>query len=285
MSKCWCGSGLEYNICHKDFDKKIKKAKKQGYMIPPKKIIKNAEKIEKMKKAAVVNNGMLDYIEEHIKAGMSTEDIDDMCVKYLKEHGGRSADLGYQGYPKSVCTSVNDVVCHGVPSKEVILKEGDIVNVDATTEVNGYYADASRMFMIGKVNDNAKRLVEVTKECLEVGMAAVKPWESTVNDIGKAIEKHAHANGYSVVEEFCGHGIGKSMHEDPYVFHYDADERSYLLVPGMCFTIEPMINEGARQIFIDSKDNWTVYTEDRKLSAQWEHTLVVTEEGVEIISK
>ena len=243
--KCWCGSQLDYHDCHEAFDKKLKQYKKHGYLIPNHKMIKNEKQIEAIKRAAVVNNGLLDYIEEHIQIGMTTQDIDDMAV----------------------------------------LQDGDIINVDATTGVNGYYADASRMFMLGHVSEEAQRLVKVTKECLEEGMKAVKPWESTIADIGTAIEKHAHANGYSVVEEFCGHGIGKAMHEDPYVYHYTPKEKTVLIVPGMVFTIEPMINQGTRHIHLGTDNDWTVYTDDGKLSAQWEHTLLVTEDGVEIISK
>lgn len=282
--KCWCGSQLDYHDCHGAFDKKLKQYKKHGYLIPNHKMIKNEKQIEAIKRAAVVNNGLLDYIEEHIQIGMTTQDIDDMAVAYTSSHGGYSADLNYEGYPKSICTSVNDEVCHGIPG-DYVLQDGDIINVDATTGVNGYYADASRMFMLGHVSEEAQRLVKVTKECLEEGMKAVKPWESTIADIGTAIEKHAHANGYRVVEEFCGHGIGKAMHEDPYVYHYTPKEKTVLIVPGMVFTIEPMINQGTRHIHLGTDNDWTVYTDDGKLSAQWEHTLLVTEDGVEIISK
>lgn len=285
MKKCWCGSGLDYSLCHQDFDKKIKYYKKKGILTPSRKMIKNQKQIEGIKKAAGVNNGLLNYIENHIQIGMTTEDIDVMTNAYLEKHHAHSADLNYEGYPKSICTSVNEEVCHGIPSSKKILKNGDIINVDATTELNGYYADASRMFMLGTVSDEAKRLVEITKECLYEGMKAVKPWKSCIGDIGAAIEKHAHKNGYSVVEEFCGHGIGMTMHEDPYVFHFKPNEETVLIVPGMVFTIEPMINQGGKGIHLEYENDWTVYTDDGKLSAQWEHTFLVTEDGVEIISK
>lgn len=285
MKKCWCGSGLDYHQCHQEFDKKIKYYKKQGVLTPPKKMIKNQKQIEGIKKAAIVNNGLLDHIEKHIQIGMSTEDIDIMTNEYLKKHNAHSADLNYEGYPKSICTSVNDEVCHGIPSKQKILKDGDIINVDATIELDGYYADASRMFMLGNVSDEAKRLVAVTKECLYEGMKAIKPWKSCIGDIGSAIEKYAHENGYSVVEEFCGHGIGMTMHEDPFVFHFKPNEETVLIVPGMVFTIEPMINQGGKGIHLEYDNDWTVYTDDGLLSAQWEHTFLVTEDGVEIISK
>ena len=156
MNKCWCGSGLDYEVCHREFDKKINYYKKRGVMTPPRSMIKNQQQIEGIKKAAVVNNGLLDHIEKNIKIGMSTEDIDVLTREYLKEHNAHSADLNYEGYPKSICTSINDIVCHGIPSSDVILKDGDIINVDATSELNGYYADASRMFMMGNVSDEAK---------------------------------------------------------------------------------------------------------------------------------
>ncbi len=280
---CWCGSGKKYKKCHQIFDEHLKQKQQQGYVLPKHKMIKNEEQIQGIREAAVVNNGLLDYIEENIHAGMTTEDIDILTRKFLAEHDATSADLNYQGYPKSICTSVNDEVCHGIPSTDVVLKEGDIINVDATSCYKGYYADASRMFMIGEVSDEAKKLVEVTRECLYKGIEAIKPFESTLNDIGRAIQNHAESHGYSVVREFCGHGVGLSMHEDPYVLHYDPGYKTELLVPGMVITIEPMINQGKRDIHIGDNE-WTAYTDDGKLSAQWEHTLLVTETGVEIIS-
>lgn len=282
---CWCGSGERYKQCHALFDQRLEAYRREGYVVPKKKMIKNKEQIEGIKAAAVINNGMLDYIGSNIKAGITTDDIDQMCQKFLKEHDAHSADLGYQGYPKSICTAVNDVVCHGIPSKNVVLKDGDIINVDATTEYKGYYADASRMYMIGEVKDNARKLVEVTKECLEESIKAIVPWESRISDIGKIIEKIAHANGYSVVEEYCGHGVGLKMHEDPYVIHYDGHEDTELIVPGMVFTIEPMINEGKKGIRFKAGDTWSSYTVDGKLSAQWEHTIVINyDETVEVVS-
>lgn len=282
---CWCKSGKEYIDCHKSFDEKLEEKKQQGYLVPPKSMIKNEKQIEGIRQASLVNNGLLDIIEKNIHIGMSTEDIDVLVTKYLKENKASSADYHYMGYPKHVCTSVNDVVCHGVPSEKVILKDGDIINVDATTEFNGYYGDASRMFLMGEVSESAKRLVRVTKECLDRAVEAIVPWETTLNDLGLLIEKHAHRYGYSVVEEFCGHGVGLSMHENPYVLHYGIKEKTYLIVPGMTFTIEPMINEGKKFIHADLIDGWTIRTNDHKLSAQWEYTLVVTEKGVEILSK
>lgn len=283
--ECWCGSHKKYKKCHLAFDEKLEQLKRAGHKIPTHKMIKNEEQIEGIRKAAVVNNGLLDYIEQNIKAGMSTEEIDQMTQAYLKEHGAKSADLNYQGYPKSICTSVNDEVCHGIPDPSVILKDGDIINVDATTNLNGYFADASRTFLIGEVREEAKKLVEETKNCLYKGMEVIKPWESTIGDIGEAIQTYAESLGYSVVREFCGHGVGLKMHEDPYVFHFKPNEPTVTIVPGMVFTIEPMINQGTKNIHLGSKNDWTAYTDDGKLSAQWEHTFLVTEDGVEIISK
>lgn len=283
--KCWCGSNECYSSCHKEFDLKIEKKRLEGYKIPPHKMIKNKNQIEGIRKAAIINNGLLDIIGEKIQERMSTNEINQICVNFLRENNAMSADYKYQGYPKHICTSINDVVCHGIPNDNDILKAGDIINCDATTVVDKYYADASRMYAIGKISPNAEKLIRVTKECLDLAIQAIVPYETTLNDIAKVIENHAHKNGYSIVEEYCGHGVGLSMHEDPYVLHYSTKEDTYLIVPGMVFTIEPMINEGKRYITLDSKDNWTVRTKDHKLSAQVEHTILITETGVEILSK
>ena len=284
--KCWCNSGKSYKNCHMTFDLKVEsQAKKLNALVPTRRMIKTEKDIEGIKKAAAINNGLLDMVEERIKEGISTLEIDNWCVEYLKEHHAHSADFNYQGYPKSICTSINDVICHGIPNEKDILKTGDIINVDVTTEYKGYYADASRMFMIGQVSLEAERLVLATKECLNIGMAQIKPFESQVRDIGIAIEKYAHSMGYSVVEEYCGHGVGYKMHEDPFVLHYANYNPSYLLVPGMVITIEPMINEGVKGIRFKEGDTWSSYTKDGKLSSQWEHTIVVTEDGYEILSK
>ena len=272
------------NQFHK-LDKKLELLKQQGKKVPTKKMIKTKQQIEGIKKAAIVNSGLLDYIEENIKAGMSTEQIDIMAKDYTKKHNAICADYQYCGYPKHICVSVNDVVCHGIPSDDQILQEGDIVNVDATTMVDGYYADASRMFMIGKVSKEAKQLVEDTKKALEIGISSIIPYQSCIGDIGSAIENFAKAHGYSVVKEFCGHGVGLALHEDPYVLHFNPHKPTEVIVPGMVFTIEPMLNLGSRHVFVDADDEWTVYTEDGSLSAQWEHTILITETGVEIISK
>ncbi|NSB13701.1 methionyl aminopeptidase [Clostridium beijerinckii] len=281
---CWCKSGVKYKNCHLEFDKKLSDLKRKGHIVPTKDLIKTKEQIEGIRKSAEVNNGLLDLISENIKEGMTTEEIDKLAYDYTISKGGIPADLNYDGFPKSICVSINNEVCHGIPSNDVILKNGDIVNVDATTILNGYYSDASRMFMIGEVSEEARNLVQVTKECLNKGLEAVKPW-AFLGDIGAAIQEHAESNGYSVVREFGGHGVGLDIHEDPFVFHFGKRGTDMVLAPGMVFTIEPMINAGSHEIFIDEDNGWTALTADGSLSAQWEHTVLVTEDGVEVISK
>ena len=282
--ECWCKSGHKYKKCHMSFDEKLNELKRAGFEVPHHDIIKTKEQIEKIKESAKINNAVLDLVGENIKAGMSTEDINKIVHEYTVSQGAIPAPLGYGGFPKSICTSINDEICHGIPSENIILKDGDIINVDVSTIYNGYYSDASRMFMIGNVSDKAKKLVQVTKECLEKGIEAVKPW-GHIGDIGAAIQKHAEENGYSVVRDFGGHGIGLQFHEDPFVFHYGSKNEGMILVPGMIFTIEPMINEGSYDLYIDAENEWTAYTDDGSLSAQWEHMILVTEDGVEIIAK
>lgn len=280
---CWCGSGKKYKKCHLDFDEKIKEYEHKGFEVPPREVIKTQADIEGMKKAAAINNAVLDLVGEKIHAGMNTEELNQLVHNYTIEHGGIPACLNYEGYPKSVCISINDVVCHGIPSENTIIKEGDIVNVDATTIVDGYYADASRMYMIGKVSPEAERLVRVAKECMEKGIEAIKPW-SFVGDIGAAVEEHARKNGYSIVVDLGGHGVGKQFHEEPFVPHVGERGEGMLLVPGMTLTVEPMVNAGGYEVCFDEEDGWTVTTVDGSLSAQWEHTLLITDTGVEIIA-
>ena len=214
---------------------------------------------------------------------MSTQDINDMVHDYTIKHGGIPAPLNYEGFPKSVCTSVNEVVCHGIPSEYEILEEGDIINVDVTTILDGYYSDASRMFVIGQTSAENQKLVDVAKECLEIGMKAAQPY-GFVGDIGYAIERHAKKNGFSVVRDLSGHGVGLEFHEEPDIDHYGRRGTGMLLVPGMVFTIEPMINMGDWRVFVDEDDDWTVVTEDELPSAQWEHTFLMTEQGLEILT-
>lgn len=280
---CWCGSGKKYKVCHQQFDEKIEKFRSEGHIVPSHDIIKKPEEIAGIKESAKINIAVLDYIAEHIKAGMSTEEIDRMVYERTTAMGGIPAPLNYQGFPKSVCTSINDQVCHGIPSEDDILQDGDIVNVDVSTILNGYFSDSSRMFCIGNVSEEKKRLVQVTKECVEIGLKAVKPW-GFLGDMGQAVHDHAFANGYTVVREIGGHGIGLEFHEDPWVSYNSKKGQEMLMVPGMIFTIEPMVNMGKPDIYIDSDNNWTVYTEDGKPSAQWEIQVLVTEDGVEVIS-
>lgn len=268
-----------------EFDKKIMHLENQGVLVPTRQLVKTPEQIEGIRRSGVVNTGVLDLIEKEIHEGMSTLEIDKLCREYCEAHGAIPACLNYEGFPMSVCTSINEVVCHGIPKATDILEEGDIINVDFTTILDGYYADASRMFIIGETTPEKKQLVEVTKECLEIGMEAAKPW-GFVGEIGKSIEKHAKKYHYGVVRDLCGHGVGLKFHEEPEVCHFAQKHPGMLLVPGMVFTIEPMINMGTWEVFIDADDpyGWEVITEDEKPSAQWEHTLLMTEHGVEILS-
>lgn len=279
---CWCGSNNKYKFCHADFDDKIADYARKGHIVPPRKIIKNPEQIQGIKESCKINIAILDYVADNIKAGISTEEINHMVHNKTTELGGIPAPLGYSGFPKSVCTSINDQVCHGIPSEEVILQEGDIINVDVSTIYNGYFSDSSRMFMIGEVSEDKKRLVEVAKECVEIGLKEVKPW-GHLGDMGQAVHDHAKKNGYTVVREIGGHGVGLEFHEEPWVSYVSKKGKQMLLVPGMIFTIEPMVNMGTDDIYIDEDDNWQVYTEDAAPSAQWEIMVLVTETGYEVL--
>lgn len=245
--------------------------------------IKRPSQIEGIRKAGEINTGVLDEVGKLIHEGMSTQDIDDIVSKYTAEHGGICAPLNYEGFPKSVCTSINGEVCHGIPARHRKLRNGDIINVDCTTILDGYYADASRMFMIGNVSEERRKLVEETKKCLEIGIQVAQPW-AHVGDIGYAIAKYAHSKGYSVVRELGGHGVGIDFHEDPFVAHVGSKGKGMVLVPGMILTIEPMINAGKAAVEIDPYNNWTIYTRDGSDSAQWEHTILITEDGNEILT-
>ena len=281
---CWCGSGLPYEACHKTIEDKMRALRAEGYRLPNKRLIKNAAQIEGCREAGRINAMVLDKVEENIRIGMSTQEIDDIVYSYTKELGGIPATLGYEGYPKSVCTSVNDQVCHGIPSSKVILREGDIVNVDCTTIYNGYVGDASRMFCLGEISDNAKKLVQTTREAVDIAVSRLKPY-CHLGDIGYYINRHARENGFHVVRDIGGHGVGLEMHEDPYVCHIGRLGHGILLVPGMIFTIEPMINETSGDFFMDEEDGWGIYTVDGSLSAQVEYMILITEDGYEILSK
>lgn len=280
---CWCGSNKKYKKCHLEIDEKIAHFKSQGCIVPSRNLIKTKEQIEGIKRSAKINTAVLDLVAKNIKSGMSTEEINTLVYDYTISQGAIPAPLNYEGFPKSVCTSINDEVCHGIPDKNIILKDGDIINVDVSTIYEGYFSDASRMFKIGNVNPEMNKLVDVAKECLNLGFRAAKPW-GFLGDIAEAVQTHAEANGYSVVREFGGHGVGLEFHEDPFVAHVGKKGTDMLLVPGMVFTIEPMINMGDPEIFIDADNDWTVLTEDGYPSAQWEYTVLITETGAEILT-
>lgn len=266
-----------------ELDKKVLYFQNKGHLVPSRKLIKTPEQIEGIRRSGLINTAVLDLVASEIKAGMSTAEIDKMVYDFTVSHGAIPAPLNYEGFPKSVCTSINEVVCHGIPSEDEILEEGDIINVDVSTILDGYYSDASRMFIIGKTSPEKEKLVRVAKECLEIGMQAATPF-GFVGDIGNAIEKHAKKNGFSVVRDLCGHGVGLEFHEEPDVEHFGRKGTGMLLVPGMVFTIEPMINMGTYKVFVDEEDDWTVVTEDELPSAQWEHTFLMTENGLEILT-
>lgn len=280
---CWCNSGKKYKNCHMELDEAIQSYADAGAMVPTRDMIKNEETIRGVREAGRVNTMVLDYAEQFVKAGVSTEEINQKIDEYTRKLGGIPATLGYEGYPKSVCTSIDDVVCHGIPDPNRILKEGEIINIDCTTIVNGYYGDASRMYCIGEVTAEKKKLVQVTKEALELGLAQVKPF-GFLGDVGYVINQYAKKNGFTVVREIGGHGLSTEFHEEPWVSHIGQRNTDYLLVPGMIFTIEPMINMGKAAVVEDLGDGWTIRTADHKPSAQWEYTILVTNTGAEVLS-
>ncbi len=266
-----------------EVEKRIQQYRKQGMKLPFRKALRTPEQLEGIRASAQINTAVLDYVAENIREGMSTDEIDRMVFNFTTAHGAIPAPLHYEGFPKSVCVSINEVVCHGIPSKTEFLRSGDIVNVDVSTIYKGYYSDASRMFMIGEVSPEKQRLVQVTKECLEIGIAAAQPW-ARLGDIGAAIQEHAEKNGYSVVRDLAGHGVGVEFHEEPDVEHFGRRGTGMMIVPGMTFTIEPMINMGGFEVFVDEADDWTVVTDDGLPSAQWEHMILITETGNEILT-
>ena len=267
-----------------ELEKRVMSFEQQGCLVPDRKLIKTQEQIEGIRRSGVINTGVLDLVAQEIRPGMTTLEIDKLVYDYTVGHGAIPAPLNYEGFPKSVCTSINEVVCHGIPNEFDVLEEGDIVNVDVSTILDGYYSDASRMFVVGgKTTPEKQKLVDVARECLEIGMEAAKPY-GFVGDIGYAIAQHAHKNGFSVVRDLCGHGVGLEFHEEPEVLHYGKKRTGMLLVPGMVFTIEPLINMGGWRVFVDDEDGGTVVTEDELPSAQWEHTFVMTEHGLEILT-
>ena len=266
-----------------EIEDKIQKYRKQGYKLPPRKVLRTPEQIEGIRESAKINTALLNHIAENIREGMSTEEIDRLVYDFTTSHGAIPAPLNYEGFPKSVCTSINDVVCHGIPSTREFLKSGDIVNVDVSTIYRGYFSDSSRMYCIGEVSEEKRKLVQVTRECVDLGLTMVKPW-NFLGDMAQVINDHARENGYSIVVEIGGHGVGLEFHEEPFVSYVTKAGTEMLMVPGMVFTIEPMVNAGTSEIYIDEKDGWTVYTQDGRPSAQWEVTVAVTNDGYEVLT-
>lgn len=249
----------------------------------PQIIIKTKEQLEGIRESGKRNIQILDMVAEKIQAGMTTEELDRIVYETTKQLGGIPAPLNYEGFPKSVCTSVNSQVCHGIPNEKVILKEGDIINVDVSTIYKDYFSDSSRMFCIGKVSEEAEKLVKVTKEAMDEGLKQVYPG-NRFGTMGNAVHKYARQHGYTVVRQIGGHGVGLEFHEEPYVSFVSKAGTGAVFQPGMVFTIEPMVNQGTDGIYIDGNNNWTVYTMDGKLSAQWEIMVAVTEEGYEVMA-
>jgi len=278
---CWCGSGKKYKNCHLKQDLARRRTSRQAAPRNSGIIVKTEEQIAGIRRSCQLTKEILDKLDHLIAPGITTDQINAWVHEYTVAHGATPAPLNYRGFPKSTCTSINEVVCHGIPDS-TRLKVGDILNVDVTSILEGYYGDSSRMFLIGKVSEEARRLVRVTKECLYLGIEQVKPG-NRFGDIGHVIQTHAEKHGYSVVRAFVGHGVGLQFHEPPNVTHYGRPHTGALLEPNMVFTIEPMINAGTYQVNI-LQDGWTTVTADGSLSAQWEHTVRVTEDGVEVLT-
>jgi len=247
-------------------------------------IIKNKEQIDGIKKACKKSAKILKELGKSVKPGITTQQIDDLCIFLMEKENVISASLGYHGFPKNLCVSLNNVICHGIPSDSDVLKEGDIVKLDFAGVYEGYYGDNCKTFAVGNISKKSQKLIDVTKRCLERGINQVYPGNHLSN-IGYSIQKYAEKHGFSVVQDFCGHGVGLKFHEEPQVLHYGRKNRGPILKPGMIFTIEPMINEGKYECTVDDEDGWTVRTIDESFSAQFEHTLLVTEDGVEVLTK
>jgi methionyl aminopeptidase len=278
---CPCGSGLKFKKCCLGKEQAEAEERKRVYLKRYKIRLKEKADVEAIRKAGKLALRTLDLVEESIRAGMTTDDINTLVHGFTLKHGAVPAPLNYRGFPKSVCVSVNEEICHGIPGERT-LKDGDIVNVDVTPILNGYYADASKTFFVGKPSEQAERIVNVARESLRRGISVVGPG-STVGDIGWAIQSYAEALGCSVVREFVGHGVGFEFHEAPQIPHYGEKRKGVPLTAGMVFTIEPMINLGDKKLRI-LEDNWTAVTTDGSLSAQFEQTILVTEEGFESLT-
>lgn len=280
---CWCGSGYKYKKCHAPVEERMDNYRLKGHEVPPRNLLKTKQQIAGIRESSKRNIALLDFIQEYVVDGITTGELDQLIYEKTKVLGGIPATLNYNGYPRSTCVSINNVVCHGIPSNRVFLRNGDIVNIDVSTLYNGFFSDSSRMFCLGKVSEEKRKLVDVARECMELGIEQVKPW-GFLGDIGQAVNDYARNNGYSVVREIGGHGIGLEFHEDPWVSYISKRGTGMLLVPGLVFTVEPMINMGEAEILIDEDDDWTVYTADGKSSAQWEKTVLVTETGYEVLT-
>ncbi len=278
---CWCGSGKKYKKCHYDFDQKLHSLQLKGFPIPKRKLIKSQFEYQGIKKSCQLTSKILDELTYQVKPGVTTNQLNTFVYDYTLRHNALPAPLNYKGFPKSICTSINEVICHGIPEDRVLI-EGDIINIDVTCILNGFFGDSCRMYCVGDVSNEAKQLIEVTKTCLDSAIGILKPFDS-LNVLGREISRIAAQNNYSVVEKFGGHGIGKKFHEDPFVYHYDTDFKQMICAPGMVFTIEPMINMGVADCKI-LKDGWTAVTADGALSAQWEHTVFVSQESIEILT-
>ena len=286
---CWCGSGKKFKKCHLGKDQPPARPKNPAPQNPRRIMIKTEEQLEGIRRSSILTRDLLDMLEERIQAGVTTNQINEWVHKETLAQGADPAPLNYgrgkgprgKPFPKSVCTSINEVICHGIPN-ERILADGDIINVDVTCNLDGYFGDASRMFIIGEIPDSTRELVEETKKCLELGIAQVRPGGRT-GDIGHAIQNHAENLGYSVVRDFCGHGVGVEFHEAPQILHYGSTGSGDIMQQDMVFTIEPMINMGRPESRILG-DGWTAVTVDGSLSAQWEHTIHVTAEGYDVLT-
>ena len=278
---CWCGSGLKYKKCHYTQDSTLQTLRLKGYPIPSRKLLKSKKDLEGIKKSCKLTSSILDELNSLIKPGVTTNELDKWVYDTTLKHNAIPAPLNYKGFPKSICTSINEVVCHGIPEDRKLL-EGDIINVDVTCIINGYFGDSCRMYSVGEISSEAQKLIEVTKQCLDSSIDVLKPFDP-LNVVGDEITRIAHANGYSVVEKFGGHGTGNKFHEDPFIYHFSTDFKQMICTPGMVFTIEPMINMGNADCKI-LKDDWTAVTTDGSLSAQWEHTVYVGEEEIEILT-
>jgi len=248
--------------------------------------IKNSNQIKGIRLSSQLAAKTLNYLAGFLKPGITTEELNTLAHQYILSHGAVPAPLGYNGFPKSICTSINNVVCHGIPSSETVLKNGDIINLDITTILNGYYGDVSASYPVGKISPEAKLLLDITKQSLDLAIHSLKPGKYLNDCVGKVIEPFVNKHGFSVVRDLGGHGVGLKFHEDPFVFHFDTKRENIILKPGMIFTIEPMINASSEwRIIIDKKDGWTVRTIDNSLSCQFEHTVLITENGSEILTK